>query len=363
MTAAARQKTTRVLGIVKARHTALSDSEMQLMKRIVEAALKLESTKNLDNNALIEKLLDVKDKYVEFFSHITLDPIYTVDDDRRLKEQIDTIAKFLDARQTGPLVQHTNNFSDNRSATIGQAIYENPDILDTIRYLTGLGNITLELMVSGWLHRNKPTEVIKKYSMKRIKQFVREDLHVAKLLAENLLKLKLGPRLTLIAKLNDRDRAELVDILAHYQSKGHIAKMSGHKAEMIVAHHLLKKNIPFQPHDKLHTLGTKDIKLPQIQSSRLFDIAIPNVEQPKIVIEAAYYNSNTGSVASKVVRELEDTKKIIQTSPDQAVRDIKLIGFLDGMGWVAMTGHLIKMLLILDDFIQLDTIYKLKKYI
>ena len=364
MTAKTNQKKVQILEILKAQYNGQSDSEIKLLKRIINTALKLETTKNLTADEIAAKSWDVKAKYVEFFNNITLDPIYTVSGDREFRERIDAVAGFLDTRQDGPLVKHTINFSDNRSETVGNAIHQDPNILDVARYLTGLGDITLELLASGWLHHEKfYAGLIKKHSMRDIKQTAGNDIRAAKSLARHLIDLGLSPKLDMVAKLDDNDRAELVDTLAHYQSRGHIAKLSGHKAEMIAAHHLNEKGISFQPREKLDTLGTADIKIPQITGNRLFDIVIPDVRRPKIVIEAAYYNSNTGSVASKAVREMEGTKRAIQENTDHTVRNIKLIGFLDGAGWIAMTGHLIKMLLILDDFVQLNTIGKVKRYL
>lgn len=340
--------------------------DWRLIERIVKAEESLKLDEAFSDEELARKALDVRAKFIEFFGAYSDEPIYTLDDDANAREQVDKVSNLVDGRAgTNPLLRETLNFKDIRIQTLSVAIHQDPEVIDVLRYFSRMGEVTFEILASRWLHNEGfYAGPIKAHGLGSIKHLAGENLKAAACIAGHFIQeYKVRPNLEMLSRLTDQQRIGLVEFIANYQLVGRFSKISGHKAEMIVAQHLDSKGIEFEPKQKLTVLGSPDIEVPKLGRSRLFDLVIPSKDKPTVIIECAYYNSNTGSVASKVIREIAATMKNIKSSKDESVRKIKLIGFVDGGGWVAMTGHLIKILLVLDDFVQLSTLSKINDYI
>lgn len=335
-----------------------------LVKRIIRLGKSVGLWDNIELENIGDNIHSVHNKYVQFYENISLEQIYTLDDDPDARTLVNNVKGNVENRANNPLTTRTINFSDIRIANLGQALHENPEIVDLCRYFTGMGDITFELLASAWLHNeNYFTGVIKFHGISQIKRLLNDNLEACNCTARHLIsEFGLRPKLKILNSLNRNQRSELVDILSSYQIKGRMSKLGGHMAEMIIARQLDSLNIDFEPREKLTTLGVGDISIPNLHTDRQFNFAIPNRNNPNVIIECAYYISNTGGVAGKAIRELTNTKRMILNSPNTDIQNIKLIGFIDGPGWIAMSGGLIKMLIVVDDFIQLNNLANLNRY-
>lgn len=342
----------RILELVET-SASYDSSKRRLYERIIYAILNADFELESDDT-LMNLVLDISKKMESFSKGLGLDDIYTIDDDFELKESLEKI-KTLVTDNSSSVYKNTINFTDVRVATIAKSLSDDPETIDLIRYLLGMGDITFELKSSIWLHNaDKIPGPLRKLGKNQIKRSLKNNYKLSEVLSRGLLDLGLRSRMTIISKMERQERQSFVELLSTYQSKGRLAKLRGHMAERMIANMLKDEGISFEPIEKLATLGSADVRI-SFLNNRLVDFAIPNSTNPKVLVQVAYYTSNTGSVASKTVRESVLTKQEITKYNLENGTDIKFVGLVDGSGWIDMSGHLIKMLLCLDDFFQLKT--------
>lgn len=335
------------------------------LSRILSAARSLHSWDTLSVCEAAAEAIRVQQRFEEFFSNVTLEPIFTVDDDPEASQLVETVKRCVTDSVGSELMRATSGFTAIQSNPVGEAIHRDPSVIHALRYFTGIGEITFELLASSWLHDEgyyppPPTH----HAIEAIQRKTAQDEAAAKRIAHHLIREHaLRPRLELLHSLTPAARAQLVDLLSVRQLSGRLSKYSGHKAEMIVAQYLADQEIQFEPQEKLHTLGTSDISVQGLPTDRKFDIVIPSRDSPQVLIQCAFYNSNTGSVASKTVRETAETRSLIVNHADARIRNIKLLALVDGPGWIAMKTHLRKLLILLDDIVQLRSLSQIRSYL
>jgi len=302
----------------------------------------------------INKIFDVLEKMEIFSNNISLEDIYTISDDEEAREDFERIKNVI-IEDNSKLKANTLDFTDIRAATIAKTLKEDPDSIDTMRYFLGMGEITFELVSTVWLFNEGVIQApLNKISLDTMKRKLPNDEKLCEIVSRHLIDAGLRQRLALISKMERLERRSFIELISTYQTRGRLAKLRGHVAERIIAQIMRDNHIEFEPTAKLTTLGATDVRLPFL-NNRLVDFAIPNKEDPKIVIQVAFYTSNTGGVASKTVKESILTKQEIERYNRESGKNIKFIGLIDGYGWIAMSGFLIQTLLCLDDFFQLNT--------
>lgn len=343
----------------------LSTQDADLIKDILATAAGIGHWRGLSTSELADRAWLVHGRFQRFFDNVMLEPIYTIGDDPEAQRRVENIKRSITGREEASLAACTEDFTVIQTAGVARALAEDEEVVHTLRYFTGMGEITFELLSSGWLHDEgvySPPPAA--HNISSLARKCRDDFDAARSVARHLLREHdLRARLGVLSQLDSNGRRQLVDLLSVQQLSGRLSKLSGHKAEMILARKLDSWNIEFEPREKLDTLGTPDISVKGLPTDRKFNIAIPSARCPRILIQCAFYNSNTGSVASKTVRETVATRSLLDDYNQHASTPLRLFALVDGPGWIAMKSHLRKLLILVDEVIQLQSLDNLREEI
>lgn len=256
------------------------------------------------------------------------------------------------------LRRRTDDFSQVDEDTLANAIYADPGNVKTLRFLTGQHETTFRLLISPKLYEQRLCDCTERpgiHGEAVILRLARRDRRVAKEIAKHFMGSGISKSLEMLSAMRDPDIKNFVKLLNIYQTKQQLAKLRGHMAEKLVAIHFDKLGIPFEPREKLGRLGTSDATLPFLPG-REVDLVIPNISDPKILVQCSYYQSITGSIAQKMTREVRGTKKDLDQYNQSSGKSILLVGLVDGIGWLGMLSILKKILGIVDECFQLKTL-------
>lgn len=131
------------------------------------------------------------------------------------------------------------------------------------------------------------------------------------------------------------------------------AKLSGHEAEYRLAVLLSSAGIPFVPEEKAENPLCRDAQIDGIS----FDIVVPNIHEPKIVVKSTVHTANIGQYGeSKDHLEVTEARewierKFIKSPPI-------LLAFIDGVGFRSNRAGLAGVLEKSDEFCQFKTLWK-----
>jgi len=255
----------------------------------------------------------------------------------------------------------TDELRDLCLSRLAQCIGERPGVIRLLWTLVGEHDTSFRIVASGELFlagnvcgcRERPVV----HTTRFIQELVQREERAASVIARHFLDSDLASVLSALSQLDRRGLMAVLRPLSVYQMKQRLAKLRGHKAEQMVAQTLDRLNIPFDPRAKLETLGARDVRVPYIEG-REVNIAIPRVEGARVLIQCCYYQSMTGSIANKTVRESKETQSAVDRYNRGKTRSerVALWLFVDGGGWLGMVGILRNLLAIPDEFVQLNTL-------
>lgn len=168
-------------------------------------------------------------------------------------------------------------------------------------------------------------------------------------------------------------------ILLQYAEKGANAEKSGESAEKIVQNKIsnwgIKPGLDFNEKDeKLVSILERKLdvlkqanqiseseyksgkqKLRNSQNKREYDLII-TIDDPKIIAQIVFYNSNTGSEGKKKTNQNIDSTTLLDNVIPNRNKHLKNLVLIDGPGWIDMIGQLQKNFEQADDFFQIRTI-------
>lgn len=154
------------------------------------------------------------------------------------------------------------------------------------------------------------------------------------------------------------DRQDAIEALNQATWPGYIrqerAKRQGHEAEGRIAQVLFALGIPFEPKAKADNPLTGDAQVSGVS----FDIVIPAVELPVLVVKSTVQTANIGQFGeSKVDLEIQEAQQVLGDSlgGDKPI----LVAFVDGVGFYSNTQGLHGALGGADEFAQFKTIWKI----
>lgn len=133
------------------------------------------------------------------------------------------------------------------------------------------------------------------------------------------------------------------------------AKRSGHEAEYRLATLLATLKIPFEPFEKSDNPLCRDAQIGGIS----FDIVIPDVKNPLILIKSTVHTANIGQYGeSKDNLEITEAKAWIDGENWAANSIPTLVAFIDGVGFRSNSAGLNGVLERSDEFCQFKTLWK-----
>lgn len=168
-------------------------------------------------------------------------------------------------------------------------------------------------------------------------------------------------------------------ILLQYGEKGANAEKSGESAEKIVKNKIntwgIKIGSDFNEKDeKLDSILERKLdvlkqtnqinkleyesgkqKLRDSQNNREYDLIIP-INDPKVIAQIVFYNSNTGSEGKKKTNQNIDSTTLLDDVIPNRNKHLKNLVLIDGPGWIDMIGQLQKNFEQADDFFQIRTV-------
>jgi hypothetical protein len=154
------------------------------------------------------------------------------------------------------------------------------------------------------------------------------------------------------------DRKDAIEALNQATWPGYIrqerAKRQGHEAEGRIAQVLFALEIPFEPKGKADNPLTGDAQVSGVS----FDIVVPAIEIPGLVVKSTVQTANIGQFGeSKVDLEIQEAQQVLGDSlgGDKPV----LVAFVDGVGFYSNTQGLHGALGGADEFSQFKTIWKI----
>lgn len=132
------------------------------------------------------------------------------------------------------------------------------------------------------------------------------------------------------------------------------AKRQGHEAEYRLAILFESLKIPFEPKEKSTNPLSKDATINNVS----FDIVVPNVVLPLVVVKSTVHTANIGQYGeSKDHLEMDEAKKMLDSRYDGKKRPT-LLALIDGIGFRSNSAGLNGVLTCSDEFCQFSTIWK-----
>jgi hypothetical protein len=124
----------------------------------------------------------------------------------------------------------------------------------------------------------------------------------------------------------------LIDTIIRYKAKGAYAAQGANNATGLIRKLLEQALIPFKENPKV------------LNIRRSMDFAIPNKEQPRIIVESSYVVTTSSGMGDKAKTELEVSSDVKQYFPTA-----RFVGFVDGIGWYVRQSDLKRMVRAFDD--------------
>lgn len=132
------------------------------------------------------------------------------------------------------------------------------------------------------------------------------------------------------------------------------AKRQGHEAEFRIAALHLACELKFQPEEKATNPLCRDAMLGTVS----FDLVVPNVTKPRLVVKSTVHTSNIGQYGeSKDHLEVDEARRYLDENFEPSVRPV-LLAFIDGVGFESNRAGLDGVLSKTDEFCQFKTIWK-----
>jgi hypothetical protein len=132
------------------------------------------------------------------------------------------------------------------------------------------------------------------------------------------------------------------------------AKRQGHQAEYRLAVLFESLNIPFEPKEKSTNPLSKDATIHGVS----FDIVVPNVASPLVVVKSTVHTANIGQYGeSKDHLEMYEAQKMLDSKYVGENRPT-LLALIDGIGFKSNSAGLNGVLTCSDEFCQFSTIWK-----
>lgn len=294
-------------------------------------------------------------KLKEFYLNVSEEDIYPID--------ADPVGRLQGSRMLLLLQKAAAKLTEKnmgRADLIETAIAAEPELIIALRSLIGEHETTFRLIISTALYKQGEicgcSDIPKIHTEKFIVGLAKRDANARKVITKYFFEQGLPTVFQTIIGLEKSKQVAFIRLIAQYQVKQRLAKLRGHRAEQIIAQFLEERKIPFEPREKLHTLGARDAVV-SFLNQRECDLVIPNADSPRLVIQSSYYQSITGSIASKTVRETRETQNAVdrhnRKNPEQPVEFWLLI---DGVGWLGMGSILRHIIDIPDNFFQFRTL-------
>jgi hypothetical protein len=261
----------------------------------------------------------------------------------------------------------TNN---QRKDIVVDFIRNNPDGLNALLALLGLSRESLLRLITFIRVINNPQlrklVNFSKWGLKEgeFRSEVREDYIVElikknKLVAVGLINLFFeGNTLPILRqalplfefkKLNfsklDFSPQSLIDTIIRYKTKGSYAAIEENNPTGFIRKILDENGIEYNANQKL-----KHIR-------RSIDFAIPNKNEPKVIIESSYVVTTSSGMGDKAKTEIQVARDIRRYYPKTA-----FLGFVDGIGWYVRQGDLKRIVSAFDEVFTFRT-SELKRFI
>jgi hypothetical protein len=124
----------------------------------------------------------------------------------------------------------------------------------------------------------------------------------------------------------------LIDTIIRYKAKGAYAAAGANNATGLIRKLLEQAVIPFKENPKVLNLR------------RSMDFAIPDKQQPRIIVESSYVVTTSSGMGDKAKTELEVASDVKRYFPAA-----RFLGFVDGIGWYVRQSDLKRMVRAFDD--------------
>ena len=124
----------------------------------------------------------------------------------------------------------------------------------------------------------------------------------------------------------------LIDTIIRYNAKGAYAAAGKNNASGLIRKLLEQADIPFQENPRV------------LNIRRDMDFAIPDKQQPRIIVESSYVVTTASEMGDKAKTELEVANDIKQYYPNT-----RFVGFVDGIGWYVRQSDLKRMVHAFDE--------------
>lgn len=156
-----------------------------------------------------------------------------------------------------------------------------------------------------------------------------------------------------ISKLNFEIPA-MIDTLVRYKEKGSYAGQAENNPEFLIKTLLDELKITHEKGDLTELFKNK------FNEKRTMDFILSNKENPQIIIESSFLVTTSSGQGDKSKTE-GNIKKLIQEYYPNA----KFVGFVDGIGWYARQGDLMRMVTAFDEVFTFhkDELERFKEYL
>ncbi len=146
----------------------------------------------------------------------------------------------------------------------------------------------------------------------------------------------------------------MIDTLVRYKEKGSYAGQAENNPEYLIKTLLDELKITHEKGDLTELFENK------FNEKRTMDFILPNKENPQIIIESSFLVTTSSGQGDKSKTE-GNIKKLIQEYYPNA----KFVGFVDGIGWYARQGDLMRMVTAFDEVFTFhkDELERFKEYL
>ncbi len=286
----------------------------------------------------------------EYRSHVwdhTTDPFQMSFDVRR---DLDTRELWI----LGNVIERLELGDDDKqiAAQLRHDLATQPSLIDSVMQVVGLtrNKIITDLKAAsstlGLRVPSKPAGVIR-----------RDEIWA---IAGPYLARKLRTVLEPLTQLERAQRELLLQALNQATYPGWIrqerAKLQGHEAEHRVAVMLFDLGFEVEPSGKVDKPTCPDCRIEGIS----FDIVVPSVSEPVLVVKATVQTANIGQFGeSKVALEIEEARQMLERKFSAASERPTLFAIVDGVGFYSNSAGLSSALTHTDEFAQFSTIWKI----
>lgn len=132
---------------------------------------------------------------------------------------------------------------------------------------------------------------------------------------------------------------EMIDTLIRYKEKGSYAGMADKNAETMIKKILKELDIKYQSGDLAELVKNAPFR------KRRMDFILPNKKSPKIIIESSFVATTSSSGQGDKAKNEIAVRKLIK----KHYKNVKFIGFVDGIGWYVRKNDLLRMVSAFDD--------------